>query len=1118
MTYTHSTPETRARRARQPRSHRGVAVEAALLVAAALVTIGAVWSAATARSAAAPPPGAVNLNTFTTAEQLAPLLTVFPGERERLFAAREILDEVSGGGTGPTARRVLPNVGALARLQIEVRRVAGTPGLTTLQARARQTGDGEAPARMTLLTAAQIAALKPALVVRDPSQFRRSLALHLLLVVVAFLGVFVLRGARGASGDRVLVPALLALTGLGFALMVSLRDPWRDLLLFAPFAQGVALGCAALAAIGFVDLERSVLPRLSYVPLAAALLLSILLVTLGRGPAGSDARVNLFGVQPVDLIRLLVTLFLAGYFARRWELLRELRDAVAATSRWRMPHVPRRQDVVPVVAGIGAVLFGFFLQKDLGPALMVACVFLAMYGVARGKWLVAAAGLATLAGGFVAGYLLRISSTLVARIQIWQSPWDNGVRGGDQVAQALWALASGGWWGTGLGRGMAEVVPAVHTDLVLAAVGEQLGLAGLLAVAMLFAVVAGRGLAIARGAGGHYSALLAVGLTAGLTLPVILIAGGLLGLVPLTGVVTPFLSYGRSALIANFAAVGLLLSIADRGHAADTASPFAGGIVRLGIAGAGIALVLVAATARIQVFRAADVVTAAALTRQADGQRRFGYNPRLLAAATQLVRGTIFDRNGLPLATSRAGDLEAVRPRLTALGVDLAQGCAGDGRRCYPFGGPLFHLLGDLPSQVNWAASNTSFVERDRDATLRGYDDQARVVEVTDPQGGARSRVLRRNLKALLPLWIHRNHPDHPDVRALLDRPRDVRLTIDARLQWRVAALLRAAVSAARLRYGAAVVVDASTGEVLASSTVPWPAGFGAPGGDGAPAVDQLLDRARYGIYPPGSTFKLVTASAVLRANPALAEEPFTCRRLEDGRVGNVVPGWRRPVRDDVATSQPHGAVTLDRGLVQSCNAYFAQLGAKVGGAALQETASAFEITLTPGGSASRLRDTLPFAAYGQGDVLATPFRMARVAAAIAADGLLAPPRLVREEGVPPSGAPVRVLEVASARRLAHDMRQVVVAGTARGLIGEPAGIAGKTGTAEVDGAPSHSWFVGFAPFAGRSSRRIAFAVIIENGGYGGRLAAPLAGEIVAAARELGLIDVGPVAPDAASR
>ena len=107
-------------------------------------------------------------------------------------------------------------------------------------------------------------------------------------------------------------------------MMVSLRDPLRDVMLFAPFAQGVAAGVLVLLAATFVDLERSVLPRLSYVPLVAALVLSALLVTVGSGPAGSDARVNLFGVQPVDAIRLLVTLFLAGYFARRWEVLREL--------------------------------------------------------------------------------------------------------------------------------------------------------------------------------------------------------------------------------------------------------------------------------------------------------------------------------------------------------------------------------------------------------------------------------------------------------------------------------------------------------------------------------------------------------------------------------------------------------------------------------------------------------------------------------------------------------------------------------------------------------------------------------------------------------------------------
>ena len=381
-----------------------------------------------------------------------------------------------------------------------------------------------------------------------------------------------------------MLPTLLALCGLGMALMFSLRDPLRDIMLFAPFAQGVAAGALLLLAVTFVDLERSVLPRLSYVPLAAALALSVLLVTFGSGPTGSDARVNLFGVQPVDAIRLLVTLFLAGYFARRWEALRELQDPGKPLGGWwRALRPPRRQDLVPVLGGVGIVLVAFFLQKDLGPALLVACVFLALYGVARGRWVIAAGGLGLLVAGFATGYVLRISSTLVARIQIWRSPWDNGARGGDQVAQALWALASGGWTGTGLGLGMPEVVPAAHTDLVLAAAGEELGFVGLLAIAVLYAVLGARGFRAARRAAGEYTSLLAVGLTLGLVLPVLLIAGGLLGLVPLSGVVTPLLSYGRSAMVANFVAVGLLMSIADHGAASPEPSPFASGIRRLGV-------------------------------------------------------------------------------------------------------------------------------------------------------------------------------------------------------------------------------------------------------------------------------------------------------------------------------------------------------------------------------------------------------------------------------------------------------------------------------------------------------------------------------------------------------
>ena len=1127
MAYTYSTPQTRTPQGRT-RARASAWLEAGLLAAAALLLALAVWSAAASKGTAAAEATrstaegkTIDLNAVTTADALAPFLHVFPDARERQFVAREIVDHLSGGGSGPRGRRSLPNVGALARLTVDAKRVQSTAGLTVLQGRlrdARARGGEIEPRTLSLFTSSEIANLKPALLVREWSGVRRSLLLHVLVVFAAFAAAFGVRAFRGASGDPYLLPALLALSGIGLALMISLRDPLRDILLFAPFAQGAAVGALLLAAVSMVDLERSVLPRLSYVPLAGALLLSLMLVTFGGGPSGSDARVNLFGVQPVDLIRLLVTLFLAGYFARRWEVLRELHEQGESLGRvWKALRVPRREDLIPVVGGIAVVLCGFFLQKDLGPALMVACVFLGMYGVARGRWVIATGGLVLLGAGFIAGYVLKISSTLAARVEIWRSPWDNGARGGDQVAQALWAIASGGWSGTGLGHGMPSVVPAAHTDLVLAAAGEELGAAGVLLVGALFALVGFRGFRAARRGDGEYSCLLAVGLTLGLIVPVLLISGGMLGLVPLTGVVTPFLSYGRSALVVSFAAVGLLLSIADRGRPRDAPSPFARGIRTLGMVSAALGLVVVGVATWTQTRASDEVMSAGALTRQADGQRRYSYNPRLLAAAETIVRGTVYDRAGVPVATSEPAVLAERKAALSSLGVATAPGCGADGNRCYPLGGPFYHLLGDAGSRTNWAAPNTSFVERDEESRLRGYDDQARVVEVVDPANGATSRVVRRTLRPLLPLWKHRGDLEHPEVKALLDQPRDVRLTIDARLQLRVARLLRERLSEARARKGAVVVMDATSGALLASVSYPWPeasdvAGTSRARGN-APRVtispeelsDRLLDRARYGVYPPGSTFKLVTAAAVLRSSPALADERMVCRRLDDGRVGNVVRGWRRPVRDDVGDTAPHGDVALERGVIHSCNAYFAQLGARLGGAPLREMASQFDIQLTRGNAPERLRDTLPFAAYGQGEVLATPYRMARVAAAIAADGVLPAGRLVL--GSPsPETAPLRVLDAQHARRLASAMREVVVSGTGRGLMAHPEMVAGKTGTAEIDGAPSHSWFVGFAPFGQASGGRIAFAVIIENGGYGGRAAAPLAGEIVTAAREFGLL------------
>ena len=143
------------------------------------------------------------------------------------------------------------------------------------------------------------------------------------------------------------------------------------------------------------------------------------------------------------------------------------------------------------------------------------------------------------------------------------------------------------------------------------------------------------------------------------------------------------------------------------------------------------------------------------------------------------------------------------------------------------------------------------------------------------------------------------------------------------------------------------------------------------------------------------------------------------------------------------------------------------------------------------------VRDTLPQVGYGQADVRATPLRMARVAAAIAATGVLRDARW--EQDLPtPEGEGVSVTGRARSCS-ASDMRDVVLNGTGRSLRSHPWRIAGKTGTAEVDGAPSHGWFVGFAPY-GPATKRIAFAIVIENAGYGGASAAPVAGEIVTAA------------------
>jgi cell division protein FtsW (lipid II flippase)/cell division protein FtsI/penicillin-binding protein 2 len=1068
-----------------------------LLAASAIVTFGILLTFAARAGqipAASPADGVVPLHALSSPIDLEPLLVMYSSAYERQFVARAIHQRVTSGTP-------LEHVGGLAAVTVPASEISGNARLVQLRDRLARRPTAQAVA---VLSPADITALKPRLTVRTARVYKLRVWRALGTLVIAFWLAHLVRRWRRRDDDPVLLPAVMLLSGVGMMAMLALRDPLRDTMAVGTFSGGIAAGLIALLIAAEIDFEASSLRRAVILPLAAAVTLAMALLLFGSGPGSSGVKVNLFGAQPVEAIRLLVVFALAAYFGRRIELLRALSEPATAARPWlRYFRVPRWKDVRPVFASMALVLLFFFFQKDLGPALVLTCVFLALYGIGRGHGAFVFTGFALLLGGFALAYWIGEPTTVRQRVMIWSNPWNNGVPGGNQVAHGLWALATGGLWGSGPGLGSPQLVPAGHTDFVLAAVGEELGFAGLAAVVLLYALLGWRCLRVALRAPGDYTAFLAVGVALGLVVQALVIACGLLGIVPLSGVVTPFLSYGRSSMIANCLAVGIVLAIAQR--RGPRREHLRAPITALSSVLAAAAIVVCGRAAWIQVVRADSFAASASLSEQADGGYRFEQNPRLLAAAQTLIRGTIYDRNGLPLATSRVDEIEAIESIYKAAGVAPAAPCDRSQTRCYPLGGLTFHLVGDWNYQANWGARNSSYVERDSDSQLKGYDDRAKAIEVVNPRTGAAHQAIARDYRELLPLVRQRYWPRSSAIAALEKRNRDVQTTIDARLQMRAAAALRARIEAGHHSRGAAIVLDAQTGETLASVSYPWPNALDLndPEAAAPPAgAPEWLDRARYGLYPPGSVFKLVVAGAALRSGGGAAT--FSCARLPDGRVGNYINGSRRPVRDDPMDTVPHGSLDLHHGLVSSCNAYFAQLAQRLGPRAVFDAASVFQIDVARPSTAAALEGTLPHAGYGQGQVVVSPLKMARVSASIASGGTVPLVRWIAEPGEP-SAPRQRFLRASEAARLGRAMREVVTQGTGRALRSHPVPIAGKTGTAEVDEDAAHSWFTGFAPYGG-SERRIAFAVLVENAGYGGRAAAPVAGELVTAARDYGLI------------
>jgi len=380
-------------------------------------------------------------------------------------------------------------------------------------------------------------------------------------------GAWALRRWR-PSHDRLLLPLVGLLSGLGLAEVARLapnltlggagEGPWLVLPTFLVRQMvWLVLGTLVLLAVVLIPEDLRWLRRYRYTWLFTGLALLAMTLVIGVNPSGFGARLWLGarGVyfQPSELLKLLLLVFLASYLEDRRQV---LLDVEARIGRWQMPH--------PAYLGPMLLMWGFSMllliwQRDLGAALLFFGVFLAMLYVATGQGRYVLTGLALLVVAGIVGY--RLFDHVALRVDAWWNPWQEASGRSFQIVQSLLAFASGGVLGQGLGQGLPTAIPVVHTDFVFAAIGEEYGLLGALAVIALFALLVGRAFHIALGARRGFDQLLAAGIGALFGLQSLVIMAGTLRVIPLTGVTLPFVSYGGSSLLTSMTMAGLLLHI-----------------------------------------------------------------------------------------------------------------------------------------------------------------------------------------------------------------------------------------------------------------------------------------------------------------------------------------------------------------------------------------------------------------------------------------------------------------------------------------------------------------------------------------------------------------------------
>jgi cell division protein FtsW (lipid II flippase) len=1034
-----------------------------------------------------------------------------------------------------------------------------------------------------------------ALIVRTPEEVIHWYWIIVLSFFGAFLVLHLLLSFRFRQADQLILPVIMLLTGISILTLLSLQDPLRDRLLAQNTIWYFIGGIVAIIILLFFNLRRFTTDSGFYRlfvfkgvdkaangwPWAiAAVGLLILTILFGTGPEGSGVKVNLFGFQPSEIVKFLVILFLAGFFTTNEKFISEY-------TRWQK----RWSFFWFALIAIAAAIISFLILGDLGPAMVVCFSFIVLFSFSRGDfafavgaaaiyilsiwiskdiWIATAiiAGLLLLSSFFIrkglsesavmvivvmAGFLLLDKlpyinkvfpgpvQRLVDRKAIWQDPWNNEVFGGDQIANGIWAMSSGGIEGQGIGEGFAKTIPEAHTDMILPSMGEEFGWAGILCVFILFLIYLHRAVIIGRQTGRPFLFYLCAGIGIGTFVQFLLIAGGSIGALPLSGVSLPFMSYGGSSLIMNMIAAGFLLSVSSvQGSPVQMkyiAKQQDRNLVPALIA-ALLGIVLLGVNVSQYLFNNKKWVVQPSLVADRSGARMFSYNPRISILMNRLGAGNLLDRNKKILATGDPNLVLTQLDSLSASGLQKNEIVSLTHKRLdryYPFAEQMFFWTGDMNTGIFMGGTNGYFAEYEHIAELRGFPAPATNYTVTAsrfredrflPQASQEMTISKRDYSALAPLLLA--GINSKEVEAFKKRNRDVQLSMDAALQTEIQQSLQQIDSLKNSRVSVVVMED-NTGDVLTSAAFPLPTinepeklSLSISEQNKLPYWITNSDLGFTSASQPGSSAKLITATAAFnKLGMAAATKTILVRPQDLIRVKSEEP-------DET------GNITIERGIVKSNNPFFIRLaneerleeemgtlylqtgmflhgvgGYYFEGDPMNETQQnkwrelwrKTEFRSVRSYNPNNIRATrgrgVSGMAWGQGELIAAPAAIARMASALANKGILQPNRYVLKVSDSALGLKPGIA-LAKDPQYAELMTRYMKEQSEPKFSKLGMYVAGKTGTPEriVKGQRiNDGWYVFFVPKA-TGAGHIVCCIRIENC-KGSSIAVRLAGSTI---------------------